>query len=158
MKKISDSRSQQIHILRYQHLNGQRRMFGGILMQWIDEMAGIVAARHTGNNVITAAVDSLVFKEPGFLNDLIVLEGQVTYIGKTSMEVRVDTYRMQRGVPGGDERHLINQAYLVMVSTDDEGNPVPIPPIQLETDEERQEWEMGQKRYDLRKQRRKEQY
>lgn len=155
MKKISDSKSQQIHILRYQHLNGQRRMFGGILMQWIDEMAGIVAARHTGGNVVTAAVDSLVFKEPAFLNDLIVLEGQITYIGKTSMEVRVDTYRMKRD---SEARRLINQAYLVMVASDDEGNLTSIPPVELETDAERQEWAMGEKRYNLRKQRRKEQF
>ena len=60
--------------MRYQYLNGQRRLFGGALMQWIDELAGTVAARHSEGNVITAAVDTLVFKEPAFIDDILFME------------------------------------------------------------------------------------
>lgn len=154
MKKPTDSATQQVHKLRYQYLNGQRRLFGGVLMQWIDELAGIVGNRHSGRNVITASVDSLVFKQPAYLEDLIVMNGRVTYVGKTSMEVRVDTYAEDFA----GNRRLINTAYLVMVATSDDGQPVPVPALAPQTDEEKQEWAMAEKRYALRKERREKQY
>ena len=61
-------------------------------MQWIDEMAGIVARRHAGTIVTTACVDNLNFKAGAYLGDVVVLIGKMTYVGKTSMEVRIDTY------------------------------------------------------------------
>ncbi|MDL2254168.1 acyl-CoA thioesterase [Ruminococcaceae bacterium OttesenSCG-928-I18] len=154
MKKIADSITEQIHMVRYQHLNGQRRLFGGMLLQWIDELAGTVAFRHTGGEVITAAIDNLVFKEPAFLNDLIVLKGKITFIGNTSMEVRVDTY-----VENAEGRRtMINQAYFVMVSLDGDGVPRPIPKVELCGGEEQADWQAGEKRYKLRRQRRIENY
>ena len=154
-KATGYSKTEQTHVLRYQHLNGARRLFGGQLMQWIDELAGIVAGRHSGSGVVTAAVDNLIFKAPAYLNDLVVLSGRITYTGKTSMEVQVDTYTMKRD---GQNRKLINTAYLVMVSTDEDGAPLPVPGLLLQTDQEKQDWADGEKRYNLRKQRRKEQF
>lgn len=154
MKTVADSRTEQTHMLRYQHLNGQGRLFGGILMQWIDELAGIVASRHAGCDVTTASVDNLIFRRPGYLNDVLLLSGRITFIGKTSMEVSVDTYTVKRN----GERHLINTAYCVMVATGDDGRAVPVPPIQLEGPEEHEEWERGKRRYELRKTRRKEDF
>lgn len=154
MKRISDSQTTQTHLTRYQHLNGQRRLFGGALLQWIDELAGIVALRHVGGEVITANVDNLVFKAPAFLNDLLVMQGRITYIGRTSMEVRVDTYAERRD--GSQE--LINRAYLVMVALGDDGAPKAIPRVELAGEEEEREWALGEKRYQLRQLRRREQY
>ncbi len=154
MKRVEDSYTVQVRGLRYQYLNGQRRLFGGSLMQWIDEVAGIVATRHSGSNCITAVVDSLVFKEPAYVGDLIVLKGEMTYTGRTSMEVKVDTFREnQQG-----ETVLINRAYLVMVAIDDNGKPREVESLVPETDEQKREWAMGEKRYKLRTERRKEDY
>ena len=61
-------------------------------MQWIDEVAGMVAKRHTRRNVITASVDSLSFLRGAYVKDTVVIIGKVTYVGNTSMEVKVDTY------------------------------------------------------------------
>ena len=154
MKTVKDSQADIAHMLRYQHLNGQRRLFGGTLMQWIDELAGVVAWRHAGCNITTAAVDSLIFKHPAHLNELITLSARITYIGRTSMEVRVDTYAEKQD----GTRLNINTAYCVVVATDEDGAPIPVPGISLCTPEEEQEWAMGEKRYALRRQRRKEQY
>lgn len=77
MKRIADSQTVQTHLIRYQHMNGQKRLFGGALLQWIDELAGIVALRHVGGEVITANVDNLIFKAPAFLNDLLVMQGRI---------------------------------------------------------------------------------
>ena len=84
-------------------------------MQWIDEMAGIVARRHAGTIVTTACVDNLNFKAGAYLGDVVVLIGKMTYVGKTSMEVRIDTY-----VEAADgTRKIINRAYEVMVALDE---------------------------------------
>ncbi len=84
----------------------------------------------------------------------MVLIGQVTYVGNTSMEVRVDTFVEQiDGV-----KNLVNQAYFVMVALDENERPTTVPGLILETEEERAEWEAGQRRSNLRRQRRREQF
>jgi acyl-CoA hydrolase len=153
-KKVSDSKSEQIQILMPEHINGFNRLFGGKLMEWIDVVAAVVARRHSGCNVTTASVDNLQFKAAAYINSTIFLSGQVTCVGTTSMEVRVTTcVEKLNGI-----RQMINRAYLVLVALDENDNPVHVPGLILETDEERLEWEAGEKRRDLRKQRRLEAY
>ena len=153
-KTVAQSRTEQIQIIMPRHINGSNRLFGGQLMEWIDILAGVVARRHAQRDVTTAAIDNLQFKAPALVGDTVVLVGQITHIGRTSMEVRVDSYVEDlRG-----EKNLVNTAYLVMVALDDEGKPVPVPPLLLETDEERREWDAGVRRHSLRKQRRIEAY
>ena len=151
-KRVMDSCSETVHILRYADLNSQRRLFGGVLMQWIDELAGITAYRHCGGHVITAVIDQLLFKEPAFLGEMIVLRVCVTYVGRTSMEVRVDAQVEKADGPP----RSINRAYLVMVAVDENGKPRPVPRLELVSDEERHEWAMGERRNTLRKTRRAE--
>ena len=61
-KRVRDSFTEQVQILMPSHINGTDRLFGGQLVQWIDVVAAVVARRHSGRNVITAAIDSLQFK------------------------------------------------------------------------------------------------
>lgn len=89
-KKVSESRVEQVYQIRPEHLNSAGRLLGGRLMEWIDEVAGLVGIRHSQCNVITASVDNLKFIRGVFQNDLVVLIGNVTYVGNTSMEIRVD--------------------------------------------------------------------
>ena len=91
-KHVSDSKTEQVYILHPQHMNTYGRLFGGILMQWIDEIAAIVAKRHAQCEVTTAAIDNLNFKAGASINDMVVLIARLTYVGTSSMEVRVDTY------------------------------------------------------------------
>ena len=91
-KRVVDSQLESVHLVRMNHLNSAGRLFGGQLMQWIDEMAGIVAHRHAGTIVTTACVDNLNFKAGAYLGNTVVLIGKMTYVGRTSMEVRIDTY------------------------------------------------------------------
>ena len=153
-KKVSDSQTMQQYILRPAHINPYGRLFGAQLLKWIDEVAGIVAVRHCNAIVTTAAIDNLEFKEPAYSGQMIVLLGQVTYVGRTSMEVRVDTYT--EGLDG--TRKMINRAYLTMVAIDNEGNVVEVPSLILETDEERAEHDSAIKRKEMRKQRRLEHF
>ncbi len=135
-KPVSSSRTEQVQILLYNTMNGQSRLFGGRLMEWIDVVAAVTARRHCGKNVTTAAVDSLVFKSPAMVNDTVLLEGHVTYTGRTSMEVCVTTYVEE--LTG--ERREINRAYLVLVAIDEDGKPTPVPPVIPETEEEKREY------------------
>ena len=153
-KRVGESRTEQVYLIRTMHINSYGRLFGGYLMQWIDEVAGVVARRHSGSTITTAAVDNLSFKEGAHLGDLIVIIGRVTYTGKTSMEVLVETFIEDYA----GNRHLINKAYVVMVAVDEDGKPVPVPGLILQTDKDRTEWQAGERRTALRKKRRVEDY
>ena len=153
-KHVADSLTEQVQILMPSHINGAGRLFGGQLVEWIDVVAAVVARRHSGCNITTAAIDNLQFKSGAFINNTLVLIGRITYVGKTSMEIRVDTYVEDlTGV-----RKVVNRAYLVMVALNEEGRPTEVPPLILETENERAEWEAGKKRHTLRSKRRKEGY
>lgn len=151
-KRVSDSKTEQVQIVMGEQINGDNRLFGGKLVEWIDIVAGVVARRHSNRAVTTVSIDKLHFKEAAHINDIIVLVGKITYVGRTSMEVRVDTFVEDRN---GIQRP-INHAYLVMVALDEQENPVPVPGLILETEQEKAEWEAGKKRTELRKLRRKE--
>ena len=136
-KTVNYSKTEQVHLIQPAHLNGGMRLFGGTLLNWIDEVAAIVAMRHAGvKTVTTAAIDHLEFKAGAYLNDLIVLIGYIIYTGKTSMEVRVDTY-----VESTDGmRRPINRANIVLVALDENNEPTPIPQLVLENDIQREEF------------------
>ncbi len=152
LKRVEDSRVETMRIVRPNHLNSAGRLFGGVLMQWIDEAAGLVAKRHARRDVITASVDSLKFLKGAYQGDTIVIVGKITYVGNTSMEVRVDTYC--ENIEG--ERRPINRAYFSMVALDEYDKPTPVPGILLETEVQKAEWENGEKRRANRMMRREE--
>jgi acyl-CoA hydrolase len=153
-KFVADSRTQQVQIILPQHANAYKRLFGGVLMQWIDVTAAVTARRHSCTEVTTARIDMLEFVAPAYVGCTVLLEGCITHVGNTSMEVRVDTY--VESLDGNRER--VNRTYLVLVALNEQGQPVQVPGLIPVTDEERAEWEAGIKRRALRKQRRAEKY
>ena len=148
------SRTEHTQIVLKEHINGQNRLFGGRLMEWIDVVAAVAARRHSCRNVTTAAVDSLQFAAPAFVNDTIILSACVTSTGRTSMEVCVRTY--VENLDG--TRREINRAYLVMVALDENGNPTAVPPVLPETEEEKREFAEAKKRKEYRDLRRRENF
>ena len=152
MKKVSESMTQQQYLVRPTHINHYGRLFGGQLLYWIDELAGIVAIRHSDAIVTTAAIDNLQFQAPAYEGDMIVMLGQVTCVGRSSMEVRVDTFI--EALDGS--RNMINRAYIDMVAINSDGEPVEVPELVLETQEQKTEYAAAAKRKALRKQRRQE--
>ena len=120
-------------------------------MEWIDIVAAVVARRHSGCDVTTACVDSLEFLSPAFVNSTLSLVGHITYVGNTSMEVRVDTFVEELD----GTRNLVNVAYLVLVALNAEGKPARVPALLLETDTEKEEFAAGRERAKARKARSK---
>ncbi len=149
-RKVSESIVETVHIVRPNHLNAVGRLFGGILMQWIDEVAALTAKRHAHKNVTTASVDNLRFLKGAYQNDVIIIKGKLTYVGRTSMEVEADTYI--EDLEG--KRTLINQAFFTMVALDENDRPVPVKGLILETEEERTAWEQAALRRQLRNRKR----
>lgn len=147
-KRVSDSITEQVHILSQGNLNGYRRLFGGQIMSWIDIVAAVVARRHCERNVTTAVVDMLQFQAPAYANDTVLILGKITYVGRTSMEIKVSVFVEELS----GERKLINTAYVVMVALDENERPTEVPGLILETEEEWAEYENAK----LRKKRRTE--
>lgn len=147
-KRIADSLTTDVEILMPSNMNGYKRLFGGQLMQWIDVVAAVAARRHSGCEVTTACIDYLEFLSPAYVNETLLLEARITYVGTTSMEVRVDTF--VEALNG--EKRRVNRAYIVMVALEpDTHKPTPVPPLLLETEEDWAEWNAAQERMKARK-------
>lgn len=117
------------------HTNGVAGvMFGGIMMQWIDVCAGVAAMRHAKGAVLTASIDRLDFISPVQVGEIVVLQAQVNYTARTSMEVgvRVETEHMATRT-----LRYVTKAYLTFVAVDDKGRPRHIDALELVTDEDR---------------------
>lgn len=125
-------------------------MMGGRLMHLIDVAGAIAARRHCGRIPVTASMDSLDFHHPIPLGAIVVLEARVTWTGRTSMEVAVDAY--VEVTP--DQRLHTCSAFLTFVALDETGRPTPVPPLLLETDEDRRLFEAGAARSEARRARR----
>lgn len=127
-----------VQIVMPQHCNGyaKPRLFGGQIMAWIDVVGAVAARRYSQKAVTTVCIDHLIFLKPAYLNDTVVQEAFVTWTGRTSMEVRVDS--MVERLDGS--RELINRAYAVFVALDDDDRPSPVPAFVPETAEEISEY------------------
>lgn len=129
-------------VLPYQ-ANVAGNMHGGEVMKMMDSAAGVVAARHAHTNVVTASVTQLSFIEPIFVGDLVICHAQLTYTGKTSMEVYVK-------VKAEDlEKNTVKdvcEGYFFMVSLDRNGRPSLVPPLKLETEQQKACYEAARQR------------
>ena len=124
------------HLTQPADANYMGNIHGGIIMKLIDEAAGACAYRFCRTKVVTAAIDRIDFHHPVQVGDLVRLLANVNYAGRTSVEVgvRVEAEDLTTGM-----RTHTNSAYLVFVALGDSGRPIPVPPLQPQTDEQ-QNW------------------
>lgn len=118
-----------------QHANVVGTAFGGAVLSWIDICGAIAAQRHCGRIAVTAAIDEMQFLAPIRVGDVVRLTGRVNATFRTSLEVEVQVEREDRETMA---RTLCADALLTFVNRDEEGRPVPSPPLAPETDAERQ--------------------
>jgi acyl-CoA hydrolase len=123
--------------------NTHGTIFGGILMQWIDIAGGIASARHSGGPVVTASMDRLHFLSPVELGEVVILQAQVNFAGKTSMEVGVRVLAENQAT---FERRQTTRAYLTFVAVDDAGRPRAVPPLICETPQDKRRFGDAQRR------------
>jgi acyl-CoA hydrolase len=108
---------------------------GGVLMKFVDDVAGAAAARHSGGTAVTAAIDEIIFVEPVRVGDLVHAYAQVNWTGTSSMEVGVKLTAERWDVHGGNPI-TVATAYLVFVAVDATGHPRPVPPVEPQTPED----------------------
>lgn len=134
-------------------VNNHNTLFGGKLMSYIDDIASISATRHCRQSVVTASTDSVDFLFPIKPSDSVCLESFVTYTGKSSMEVFVKV--IAEDLMSG-ERKIAATSFLTFVAMDSNKNPIPVPEIVPETEEEFKLHESAPQRSQMRKARRTE--
>jgi len=126
-----------------EHANLLGNVHGGWIMKLVDEAGALACMRHAQKKVVTVAIDSMTFRQPIRIGDLIILNAEVTYTGHTSMEAEVQVVAEN---PITGERTHTNTAYLLYVALDDEGRPTTVPALIIETEEEKQRMEQAKKR------------
>lgn len=133
-RKVSETRVVLAQIMQPHDANPAGNVHGGQIMKMIDNAAGVVALRHSRGSAVTASIDRLDFHAPVFVGNLVVLKASLNFVGRTSMEigVRVEAEDMKTG----EVRHTAS-AYLTFVALDEAGKPRQVPPLVLETDEDR---------------------
>jgi acyl-CoA hydrolase len=121
-------------------------LFGGKLMQWLDITAAIAAQRHSGRVVVTAAINHVSFDNPIKQNSIVTLEAKVSRAFSSSMEVFVDVFVEN---PATGEKTKSNEAILTFVAIDQNGSPLPVPPLTPETELEKKRFEGALRRRQL---------
>ena len=116
--------------------NGLKRpsVFGGVVMSMVDRCAALSAMRHSGGQVTTLSIDRILFREPIRVGELVEVRSRVVHVGRTSISVLANVYA--EDLTSGVRRHT-NECWLTFVHLDDAGRPAPVPPLVLETDEDR---------------------
>ncbi len=142
---VDYSRAEQVHIIMPKDCNQTFRLFGGKLMEWVDVVAAVVARRHCACEVTTAAIDRLDFLAPAKLDDIVVLQGRMVYVGRTSMLICVDTFVEDSACETVNRTH-VNRAYVTMVALGRDKRPVAVPALVLETEQQRADFEIGKAR------------
>jgi acyl-CoA hydrolase len=128
-------------------VNNHGNVFGGVVLSMVDRAAGVSAMRHSGCPCVTVSIDRVDFREPIFTGELVTCKARVNYVGRTSMEigVRVDAENLLTG----EKRHT-NTCLLTFVAIDRDHRPVPVPPLRLESEVDRQRFREGERRREVR--------
>ena len=151
-KTPSESAVETRYLVMPQQANPQGTAFGGAIVSWIDMVAAMAGQRHCGCEVVTAQIDTLVFRHPIHIGDQVVLRAAVNYVGHSSMEVGVQVIRED---PYTGRQILATTAHLTLVALDHEQKPTAVPPLLPRTPEEKRRYEAAKLRVQDRKERRK---
>lgn len=142
-KPMSASRISIAQLMQPEHANNLGNVHGGWVMKLVDEAGALACMRHAQRRVVTVAIDQMVFRQPIRIGDLVILNAEVTYAGRTSLEAEVQV-TAENPVTG--ERTHTNTAYLVYVALDKKGQPASVPALFAETDVEKMRMQQARAR------------
>jgi acyl-CoA hydrolase len=135
-KSPRETRVEMVELVLPNDANTMGNVLGGRVLHWIDMAAAIVAHRHCRSEAVTASMDEVSFLAPIRVGQMAVIAARMTYVGRTSMEIRVDV--QSEDLLSG-ERRQTSTAYLTFVAVDKSGHPVAVPPLLYETEDEKRE-------------------
>jgi len=133
-KRADESATEMVQVVLPNDANALGFILGGTVMHLIDIAGAIACHRHSRSLLVTAAVDDLHFLHPIKVGDLIILQARVTCTFETSLEVRVDVFS-EETLTG--KRRLTSSAFLTFVAVAVSGERVPVPPLIVESDDDR---------------------
>ena len=125
-KTVNASRITLSQMMQPQMTNQHGNVHGGTIMKLVDEAGALACVRHSRQRVVTVAIDQMTFRHPVYIGDLVTFQAELSYVGRTSMEVEVNVYA--ENVLTGERRHT-NTAYLVYVALDNYDKPCSVPPL-----------------------------
>lgn len=137
------TRTEMTQIVMPGQANALGSVFGGQVMAWMDICAAVSAQRFARTDVVTAAVDSLIFRAPVKQGMVVVLQSQVNWAGRTSMEVGVRVEAEDRYT--GAREHT-STCYLTFVSLDADGRPSVLPTLTPVTSDDHRRWADAERR------------
>jgi len=149
-KTPSESAVETRYLVMPAQANPQGTAFGGAIVGWIDMVAAMAAQRHCGTEVVTAGIDSLVFRHPIRIGDHVVLKAAVNYVSRSSLEVGVQVVCED---PYSGQQIVATTAHLTLVALDEHKRPIPAPPLLPETPQEKARYESARIRMQTRKER-----
>ncbi|MEZ5162268.1 MAG: acyl-CoA thioesterase [Fimbriimonadaceae bacterium] len=148
--RMADTYLRLAQIMTPNDANVLGKVFGGSILALIDLTASAVGSKYAGTVCVTAAFDRVDFHQPVEIGELVELDGHVSYVGRTSIEVTIDVHATRLTT---QERRHVNTARVVMVAIRD-GSSSPVPRLICETRDEKRQYLAGRLRRELRDQRR----
>ncbi len=142
-KKPKDSETVMTEVVCPNDTNPMGILQGGRLVQWMDIASAVSAQNHAAHICVTASIDTVKFKAPAKVGDIITIKAKITRAFTSSMEIKVQAWAKK---VISQKAYLINEAYFTFVAIDDYTNPAPISPIKPETAEEKREYIAADKR------------
>lgn len=150
-KPMSASKSILSQLMLPNDANPMGNVHGGSVMKMVDIATAIAAMRHCGRQVVTVALDHMSFLEPVYIGDLVTITSQVEYVGRTSMLVRAV---VEAENPASGRKVHTSSCILTFVALGEDGRPVPVPPLEASTQEEKEQLEAARQLYERAKQER----
>ncbi len=126
--------------------NALNNLFGGEILARMDRACSISAQRHSRRIVVTASVNHVGFTKAVPVGSVVTVESKVSRAFSSSMEIYVDVWIEDRE---SRERTKVNEGIYTFVAVDRTGSPVKVPPIQPETELEKERFEGALRRKQL---------
>lgn len=146
-RRVKDSEVTLSVLMALADTNVTGNVHGGEIMKHVDEAGGLAAVRHCRLRVVTVHIDDMSFLQPVFVGDLVTFKASVNDVGRTSLEVgvRVESENLLTG----EIRH-ISTAYIVYVALDDNNRPTQVPPLLIDTEQDKRRQAAARVRRDFR--------
>jgi acyl-CoA hydrolase len=152
-KTIQESEAETTIVMLPSDANPLGNVFGGMILKYVDLLAGLVAKRHAGHaNIVTASIDSMTFLKPVYIGNALILKAKINYVRRSSMEVEV---KIEAEDLNKSQKVHTGTAYVTLVALDEKGKPTEVPQLLLIDEEEKRRFLEGQVRMESRLKNRK---
>ena len=147
-KTVQESEAETTIVMLPSDANPLGNVFGGMILKYVDLLAGLVAKRHAGHaNIVTARIDSMTFLKPVYIGNALILKARLNYVKRSSMEVEV---KIEAEDLNKSEKVHTGTAFVTLVALDEKGKPTEVPKLTLSNEEEKRRFQEGQERMDAR--------